>query len=142
MCLSTNILHLATRTAASYIDRVGEFCRDKETFSAYVERMEMFLRRTTSSKLRVQITCSNKKRVIIIIIIRNGNDVYMLHITASFCKALHRHCIICLYKGGASIGHSYMQYKLPFRKIVQEKRIRNNSDHTALWVMEVYHSVV
>ena len=27
---------------ASYIGRVGEFCRDKETFCAYVERMEMF----------------------------------------------------------------------------------------------------
>lgn len=27
---------------ASYISRVSEFCREKETFSAYVERMEMF----------------------------------------------------------------------------------------------------
>ena len=27
---------------ASYIGRVGEFCRDKETFCAYVEHMEMF----------------------------------------------------------------------------------------------------
>ena len=27
---------------ASYIGQVGEFCRDKETFNAYVERMEMF----------------------------------------------------------------------------------------------------
>ena len=27
---------------ASYVGRVGEFCRDKETFCAYVERMEMF----------------------------------------------------------------------------------------------------
>ena len=27
---------------ASYIGRVGEFSKDKETFTAYVERMEMF----------------------------------------------------------------------------------------------------
>ena len=27
---------------ASYIGRVGEFCREKETFSAYVDRIEMF----------------------------------------------------------------------------------------------------
>ena len=27
---------------ASYIGGVGEFCQEKETFSAYVERMEMF----------------------------------------------------------------------------------------------------
>lgn len=26
----------------SYISRVGEFCREKETFSANVEQMEMF----------------------------------------------------------------------------------------------------
>ena len=36
-----NMLHLTTRMMASYTGRVGEFCRDKETFSAYVERKEM-----------------------------------------------------------------------------------------------------
>ena len=35
------MLHVATRVS-SCIGRIGEFSREKETFSAYVELMEMF----------------------------------------------------------------------------------------------------
>ena len=40
-CCSLRYYILATRMA-SYIGNVGEFSKDKETFIAYVERMEMF----------------------------------------------------------------------------------------------------
>ena len=43
--LVQDIVHVATRMASN-IGRAGEFCREKETFSAYVERMRLPVRNT------------------------------------------------------------------------------------------------